>query len=53
MHGSTGTGAPYPFDPGATPQEEVTHLRNLASAYRLTTAADAQNLLICQPTGRS
>ncbi|QHA08124.1 hypothetical protein GQF42_37005 [Streptomyces broussonetiae] len=50
---STGTSAPYPFDPGATPREEVTHLRNLASAYRLTTASDALNLLTRQPTGHS
>ncbi|WP_099054832.1 MAB_1171c family putative transporter [Streptomyces fodineus] len=52
-HEPAGVSAPYPFAPGATPREEVTHLRDLASAYRLTTPADAQSLLICQPTGRS
>ncbi|WP_208897679.1 MAB_1171c family putative transporter [Streptomyces incarnatus] len=47
-----GATAPYPFDPGATPGEEVTHLRDLASAYRLTTAADAENLLTRQTADR-
>ncbi|MER5544894.1 MAB_1171c family putative transporter [Streptomyces sp. NPDC002589] len=53
VHEPAGPSAPYPFDSGATPREEVTHLRNLASAYRLTTPADAQNLLARRPTGRS
>jgi hypothetical protein len=52
-HEPAGASAPYPFAPGATPGEEVTHLRDLASAYRLTTPADGQNLLTRQPTGRS
>ncbi|MEU6770139.1 DUF6545 domain-containing protein [Streptomyces sp. NPDC046759] len=37
-HESAGVSAPYPFDPGATPGEGVSHLRDLASAYRLTTS---------------
>ncbi|MER6073842.1 MAB_1171c family putative transporter [Streptomyces sp. NPDC001817] len=52
-HEPAGVSAPYPFDPGATPDDEVTHLRDLASAYRLTTPADAEDLLTGEFSGRS